>query len=109
MNVEPIEDADFHIIFFLFNKSILNNSQNQSSTRQNSNQSTYSNINSCNLIQPKKQTLFEKLNHEKCEVISTLQLLKQKILEIEMRQNEAIRQVSCFFYKRFLQILIYSI
>jgi hypothetical protein len=40
---------------------------------------------------------FEKLNREKCELIASLNYIKHKIQEIEMRQNEAIRDVCVSF------------
>lgn len=40
----------------------------------------------------------DKVTREKCELITSLNYLKQKIQEIEMRQNEAIRDVSCSFF-----------
>lgn len=48
----------------------------------------------------------DKLSREKCEFISNLNYLKQKIQEIEMRQNEAIRDVS-FFLVFFSIFVIY--
>jgi hypothetical protein len=44
------------------------------------------------------QLQLDKLNREKCELIASLNYLKQKIQEIEMRQNEAIREVCCYTY-----------
>lgn len=79
-------------------KNVQNNSQHQQTNRRNSNPSESSKNNSSNFNKiTKKQTLVEKLSSEKCEVILTLQLLKQNIEEIEMRQNEAIREVSFLF------------
>jgi hypothetical protein len=40
----------------------------------------------------------DQLNKEKCELISSLNCLKKKIEEIEMRQNEAIKDVSILFF-----------
>ena len=40
------------------------------------------------------QIQIDKLFREKCEYVSNLNYFKQKIQEIEMRQNEAIRDVS---------------
>ena len=44
------------------------------------------------------QINIDKLNREKCGLISCLNYLKQKIQDIEMRQNEAIRDVNIYFY-----------
>lgn len=40
----------------------------------------------------------DKLNKEKCDLVSNLNLIKQKIKDIEMRQNDTLRDVSSFNY-----------
>lgn len=80
---------------FIFNKNEQKSSQSEKILRLSSNSNANSNY-ACNRSQAslKKNILIERLSREKCELISTLQLLKQKIQEIEMRQNQAIREVS---------------
>lgn len=65
------------------------------------------NLNSAIICNANQQKQVEKLNKEKCELIATLQYLKQKIQEIEMRQNEAIREV-CIDLKKILNIQGYN-
>jgi hypothetical protein len=73
-------------------------SNSSSSASQSASASTSTSLSLQNTVANKlninSKNQIEKLTKEKCDVVESLNYLKQKIQDIEMRQNEAIRDVS---------------
>jgi hypothetical protein len=73
-------------------------SNSSSSASQSASASTSTSLSLQNTVANKlninSKNQIEKLTKEKCDVVKSLNYLKQKIQDIEMRQNEAIRDVS---------------
>jgi hypothetical protein len=71
------------------NKNQINSLENEHNNNNNNNKHDQQQAN--------PHLLIERLQREKCDLCSNLKYLKQKIQDIEMRQNEAIRDVSFSF------------